>query len=238
MPWQPFSPDSPDKHRRRPSYLGESDRIEDNGVKSPAKLYRNPSEPTERAERRVKEKSSYKKLIANLQSTYQDLTQEQALRGILALRVENNGTLSGMTMLEITEGVIKFVKANYKTNISDEEDNSSSKNINSDDADGENSSIDDTASSSERKLEVEESGRRAEILRVPRVPTGPNHSSSESDGDHSSDDSYSPDKEVSPQRKRFSPKKKSEHDPSPEKTPQKPRGPRKKIDKVLFAIDL
>ena len=141
-----------------------------------------------------------------------------------------------MTMLEITEGVIRFVKANYKTHISDEEDISSSKNINSDDADGETSSIDDTANSSERKLEVVEGGRRAEILRVPRVPPAASQSSTESDGDHSSDDSYSPEKKVSPQRKRSSPKKKSEHDPSPEKTPQKPRGPRKKVDKVLSAI--
>ena len=62
------------------------------------------------AEKRVKEKSSYKRLITSLQETYPDINQEEALKGILALRVENNGTLTGMTMLEIMEGVIGCIK--------------------------------------------------------------------------------------------------------------------------------
>ena len=61
-------------------------------------------------EKKVKEKSSYKKLISNLQTTYPDLSQEEALKGILALRVENNGTLTGMTMLEIMERVIQLAR--------------------------------------------------------------------------------------------------------------------------------
>ena len=64
----------------------------------------------EKPEAKVKEKSSYKKLIANLQTTYPDLSQEDALKGILALRVQNNGTLTGMTMLEIMERVIQFAR--------------------------------------------------------------------------------------------------------------------------------
>lgn len=203
----------------------------------------------EKAERRIKEKSSYKKLISNLQSTYQDLTQEQALRGILALRVENNGTLSGMTMLEITEGVIRFVRSNYDSRL---EENSGSRNINSDDADGENSSLDDPDHSSERKLEIVESDtsntaeRRTdtEILRIPlvrqkKVPVpGPGASSTESEGDDSSDDSYSPDMEMSSQRKRSSPKKKDEDAQLKEKISPKQRTPRKKIEKVNLDLIL
>ena len=64
----------------------------------------------EKPEAKVKEKSSYKKLITNLQTTYPDLSHDDALKGILALRVQNNGTLTGMTMLEIMERVIKFVR--------------------------------------------------------------------------------------------------------------------------------
>ena len=214
---------------------------------SPSKRQNKLEDKTERAERRIKEKSSYKKLISNLQSTYQDLTQEQALRGILALRVENNGTLSGMTMLEITEGVIRFVKANYDTNCRLEE-NSGSGNMNSDDADGENSSLDDPVHSSERKLEIVESDtsntaeRRGdtEILRIPlvrekKVPVlgpGASRSSTESEGDDSSDDSYTPDMEISSHRKRCSPKKKDEDGQFREKTSPKQRTPRKKTEKV------
>ena len=186
----------------------------------------------------MKEKSSYKKLISNLQSTYRGLTQEQALRGILALRVENNGTLSGMTMLEITEGVVRFVKENYQT-----EDNSEDR---SDDADGESSSVDDPTVRSERKLEIVESdvssgAERTEILRIPLVrqkkalarSQGSRQSSTESEGNHSSDDSYYPELETSAQRKKPSPKKKAEPDCSVDKTTSpKPRSPRKKIEKV------
>ena len=186
----------------------------------------------------MKEKSSYKKLISNLQSTYRGLTQEQALRGILALRVENNGTLSGMTMLEITEGVVRFVKENYQT-----EDNSEDR---SDDADGESSSVEDPTVRSERKLEIVESeassgAERTEILRIPLVrqkkalarSQGSCQSSTESEGNNSSDDSYYPELETSAQRKKPSPKKKIELDCSVDKTTSpKPRGPRKKIEKV------
>ena len=65
----------------------------------------------EKPEAKVKQKSSYKKLISNLQTTYPDLSQEDALKGILALRVQNNGTLTGMTMLEIMERVVEFAKS-------------------------------------------------------------------------------------------------------------------------------
>ena len=150
-------------------------------------------------------------------------------------------------MLEITEGVIRFVKSNYDTNPRLEE-NPASRNINSDDADGENSSLDDPVHSSERKLEIVESDtsgtseRRleTEILRIPlvrqkKVPTlggGPSRSSTDSEGDHSSDDSYTPDMEVTSHRKKTSPKKKDEQNQSPEKISPKPRTPRKKIEKV------
>ena len=265
MPWQPYTPDTGHKKTRRDSHvecvsqvgLSQCDgslynvwqagiRGQENGVTSPAKHHQSPGDPAERAERRVKEKSSYKKLISNLQSTYQDLTQEQALRGILALRVENNGTLSGMTMLEITEGVIRFVKSNYNT--SDQEERPASRNIISDDADGENSSLDDPDHGSERRLQIVESdgsntGERrteAEILRIPLVrqkkalAKGTAASSSESEGDDSSDDSYSP--ETAAIRKRSSPKKKESHDQSAGKTSQRPKSPRKKIEKVNLRL--
>ena len=77
--------------------------------------HRTAAPPDPPPEARVKEKSSYKKLISNMQATYPDLSQEEALKGILALRVQNNGTLTGMTMLEIMERVIQFVKdSNHK----------------------------------------------------------------------------------------------------------------------------
>ena len=186
----------------------------------------------------MKEKSSYKKLISNLQSTYRGLTQEQALRGILALRVENNGTLSGMTMLEITEGVVRFVKENYQTEENRED--------HSDDADGETSSVDDPTVRTERKLEIVESdvssgAERTEILRIPLVrqkkalalSQGSCQSSTESDGNNSSDDNYYPELETSAPRKKSSPKKKDDPDGSVEKTTSpKPRSPRKKTEKV------
>ena len=186
----------------------------------------------------MKEKSSYKKLISNLQSTYRGLTQEQALRGILALRVENNGTLSGMTMLEITEGVVRFVKENYQTEENRED--------HSDDADGETSSVDDPTVRTERKLEIVESdvssgAERTEILRIPLVrqkkalalSQGSCQSSTESEGNNSSDDSYYPELETSAHRKKPSPKKKDDPDCSVDKTiSPKPRSPRKKIEKV------
>lgn len=205
-------------------------------VKSPSKQL-GPEDP---AERRVKEKSSYKKLISNLQSTYRGLTQEQALRAILALRVENNGTLSGMTMLEITEGVIRFVKEIYPT------EDRNNQEENSDDADGESSSADDPTVRSERKLEIVESdvssgAERTEILRIPLVrqkkalalSQGSCQSSTESEGNNSSDDSYYPELETAAQRKKPSPKKKDDADCSVDKTSSpKPRSPRKKIEKV------
>jgi len=73
-----------------------------------------PTKEEKSPEKKVKEKSSYKKLISNLQTTYPDLSQEEALKGILALRVENNGTLTGMTMLEIMERVIQLARP-YKS---------------------------------------------------------------------------------------------------------------------------
>ena len=207
-------------------------------VQSPAKAERRPDDP---AERRVKQKSSYKKLISNLQSTYRGLTQEQALRGILALRVENNGTLSGMTMLEITEGVVRFVKENYET-----EDRGDSQEENSEDADGETSSVEDPTVRSERRLEIVESeassgGERTEILRIPLVrqkkalarSQGSCQSSTESEGNNSSDDSYYPELETATHRKKPSPRKKDDADCSVDKTSSpKQRSPRKKIEKV------
>ena len=61
------------------------------------------------SEKRVKEKSSYKKLIAQIQTSYPQISQDQALRGILVLRAKNGGTLSGMTMIDIMEGAISII---------------------------------------------------------------------------------------------------------------------------------
>ena len=79
------------------------------------------------AERRVTEKNSYRKLIAQMQTTYPHLTRDKAFKGILALRARNSGSLSGMTMLDIIEGVMKIV----------DKPNDESKECTTDDADPE-----------------------------------------------------------------------------------------------------
>lgn len=135
MPWSPFGHvprktgregtpeiESTDiaRKKKRPSYLQEFDIIAKglDDKSSPVKKIEPekekkatmPSIQEKQPEAKVKEKSSYKKLISNLQTTYPDLSQEEALKGILALRVQNNGTLTGMTMLEIMERVIQFAR--------------------------------------------------------------------------------------------------------------------------------
>jgi len=117
-----------ERKKKRPSYLQEFDILAeglelDQSIPSTSFSYikeksvepekEKPRKMTfikEKPEAKVKEKSSYKKLITNLQTTYPDLSHDDALKGILALRVQNNGTLTGMTMLEIMERVIKFVR--------------------------------------------------------------------------------------------------------------------------------
>ena len=75
--------------------------------------------------------------------------QEDALKGILALRAENSGTLTGMTMLEIMEGVIRLVKnSKEKTGHQPEREESV-------DADVENSSADAEFQKISRKRKIQ-----------------------------------------------------------------------------------
>ena len=200
---------------------------------------------TARAEKRVKEKSSYRKLITNLQETYPELSQDQALRGILALRAENSGTLTGMTMLEIMEGVARFMKS-VKTEYHLD---------NSDDADAENSSVED----SERPLkndsdgddiivDIESTGSPEAIHESPKIPATviqKNGAATGSIGEADSTDYYEDDSEdesYNPATSKTSPrKKKTTLKKSPkegvERSPPKSRGVRKKQEKIELSVE-
>jgi len=74
-------------------------------TKAPARDTTDISTPTE-----VKEKKAYKKLIAKIQSVHPDMSHEEAMSGIVALRAANNGTLTGMSMQEIITRVRENVR--------------------------------------------------------------------------------------------------------------------------------
>jgi len=272
MPWQPYkqstdssprasrspSPSSSSREgrqRRRPSYLDQFDVQADNNIEpDDYSKKKNPSPVTGKldsnkvtAEKRVKEKSSYKRLITNLQETYPDLTQEEALKGILALRVENSGTLTGMTMLEIMEGVIRLVttcKEKAKHQTAREE---------SVDADVENSSADEMnqpkdfeqkKSSSNEKTD----GLDPEPLNIPVIKSR-NMAEPKKDRvcstDSTEDDSELEDRSYSPDKQKYSPKKKSPRKSTTniitnyytKKSPPKLREPRKKLEISVDDID-
>ena len=201
---------------------------------------------TARAEKRVKEKSSYRKLITNLQETYPELSQDQALRGILALRAENSGTLTGMTMLEIMEGVVKIMKS-VKTEYHLD---------NSDDADAENSSVED----SERPLktdsdgddiivDIESTGSPEDIHETPKIPatmiqkkgaaTGSTGDADSTDyyEDDSEDESYNPATSKTSPRKKKTTLRKSPIKEGIERSAPKSRGVRKKQEKIELSVE-
>lgn len=62
----------------------------------------------------VKEKKAYKKLISKIQAVHPDMSHEEAMRGIVALRASNNGTLTGMSMQEIITKVRENVRGESK----------------------------------------------------------------------------------------------------------------------------
>ena len=74
-------------------------------TKAPSKDTTDIATPVE-----VKEKKAYKKLIAKIQSVHPDMSHEEAMSGIVALRAANNGTLTGMSMQEIITRVRENVR--------------------------------------------------------------------------------------------------------------------------------
>eukprot|EP00092_Neocalanus_flemingeri_P003418 GFUD01003660.1.p1 GENE.GFUD01003660.1~~GFUD01003660.1.p1 ORF type:complete len:751 (-),score=219.22 GFUD01003660.1:108-2360(-) len=68
----------------------------------------------------VKEKKAYKKLISKIQAVHPDMSHEEAMRGIVALRTENNGTLTGMSMQEIITKVRSSVRGDVELPVGEE----------------------------------------------------------------------------------------------------------------------
>ena len=141
-------------------------------------------------------------------------SQEEALKGILALRVENSGTLTGMTMLEIMEGVIRFVtssKEKTKHQAAREE---------SVDADVENSSADEMkeSSSNEKTDGLDPVPLNIPVVRSHHLPESKKDSVCSSDSTENDseveDRSYSPDKQKCPPKTK-SPKPSCSRNPRP-----------------------
>jgi len=74
-------------------------------TKAPARDTTDITTPAE-----VKEKKAYKKLIAKIQSVHPDMSHEESMSGIVALRAANNGTLTGMSMQDIITRVRENVR--------------------------------------------------------------------------------------------------------------------------------
>lgn len=57
--------------------------------------------PSPQTPDQLRQKRAYRKLVARIQGVHPDLTEDEALQGIIAVRDSNNGTLTGMSMQEI-----------------------------------------------------------------------------------------------------------------------------------------
>ena len=53
----------------------------------------------------LKQKKAYRKLVARIQGVHPELSTDEAIQGIIAVRDSNNGTLTGMSMQEIISRV-------------------------------------------------------------------------------------------------------------------------------------
>lgn len=57
--------------------------------------------PSPHTPEQLKQKRAYRKLVARIQGVHPELTSDEAIQGIIAVRDSHNGTLTGMSMQEI-----------------------------------------------------------------------------------------------------------------------------------------